>query len=411
MTNHKPSWESVNSVDAWNAIRESKLYDICKLFAQVMSPELPIEFTLPKTLVLVGCALSGVDIRKAENPDLNGIDLARVIINTGGGQACNVFSLLVANSSGGKDIGGLLNKVAFKHKWMIGTGGSAEGLADALCDIHKGNGIITISEFRNWLDKKAWQSRGGRFMTEAFNLGMFSERFSKKSDSAERVSRYCYPNIIANVQAKTMEQFATSEDIVSGFLGRFIISMPPNQQPDEMPRRPRSFDSHRVLAELGEHINVYAEKTGVVDMPDRYMEDLYDEFHACSALFDSYWKRLINEYGPRLAIMLSVGRSDTSRRINVTPKHMERAEVLIRWFYRMGAEALKFVETSNVAVETEEMIERLLKVIKRHEPCSKSKIGQYFRVAGMMKEDRNRYLAEVVDRGMVKIENRLYSST
>jgi len=374
-----------------------------------MEPNLPLEFTLPKSLVLAGCALSGVDVRKIDDIQKMGIDLARVKINTGGGQACNVFALLVANSSGGKDIGGLLNKAAYARKWIIGTGGSAEGLADALCDINKGNGIISISEFRDWLDKKSWQSKGGRFMTSAFNLGTFSEQFSKKSDNSERESRYCYPNIIANVQGKTMEQFATAEDLTSGFLGRFIITTPPDEQPDEMPRRPSSFDSHIVMEELNRHVDAFANKSGVVNMPHRYMEDLYDEFHQATAPFDSHWKRLINEYGPRLAIMLSVEHGDDPYKIRVSPEHMERAEVLIRWFYKMGSHALRFVETNSDAVEREEDIKKLLSVIKKHGPCSKSKIGQYFKVAGMMKEERNRLLDEVVDRGLVKIEDRLYS--
>ncbi len=175
-----------------------------------------------------------------------------------------------------------------------------------------------------------------------------------------------------------------------------------------MPRRPYSFDSVSVLREIGENVEAFYQKRGIVDMPHRYMEDLYDEFHQATAPFDSHWKRLLNEYGPRLAIMLSVGRNDTNKRIRVSSEHLERAEVLIRWFYKQGSTALQFVETNQDAVEREDYISRLTTIIKNHQPCTKHTISAYFRVVGMMKEERQRIVEEVIDRGIVKYENKLY---
>jgi len=322
-------WRDVTDDDVRAAIQNSQLAKIVAAMESVTSPPLPLAVSLTKAIPLAGCALSqpcdGYDLID-DAQEKTGIELARVRINTAAGQACNVFALVVAPSGTGKDIGGVQSRLASRFGWNVGTSGSAEGLADAFMD--NPAGLLSVSEFSPWIDSKHWQSKAASWMTAAFNEGSFKVNLSRRQ-GGERASRYCYPNIIANVQPETLEACNTKYAMALGFLPRFLIG-----HVKETPTwRPTTNDIKDKIEAAHVALSQYRLIEGVVEVPSGYLEGLHAELTEHKAPLQSHWGRLVNEYGPRLALMLSA-----SRRIET--EHWDRTEVLLRWYYAQAEEVL-----------------------------------------------------------------------
>ena len=395
-------WRNVTTKTIEQVIQGTALQPLVDMFEAPMNPGLPLEATLLKSLVMAGCALckkkSGVD-EPLFDLMARGIDLAKVKIMSARGQACNIYGLLVAQSGVGKDIGNLIDLIALQREWMIGSSGSAEGLADTLSNekIDRSSGYLAISEFSNWLDKHHWQSKAAPFLTDAFNRGWFSHAMSSRGKkSKQREAKYCYPSILANVQPESITKYANTIDIASGFLSRFLIS----RVPDDYFGRPACGEFSDVIDNANHAIDSYMGKSGNVHVGDGYLDSLHKMFVSHKAGIRSHWSRLINEYGPRFAVMLSVTPGDLSPEIELNSNDWEGAELMIQWFYSMAIEMLGQVEEDTETAKREALLNRIFNVIKSRKNCTTRDIS-FNTGRGSTKKTRYEALIELEDRGKI----------
>ena len=412
-----PPWRKITSADIQSELEGTVLGEICDLLANVANPPLPIEAVLPKALVLCGAALSqritSQDLRVGDG-NLKGVSgfgkgLARLRINTGDGQICNFYAMLAAPSGSGKDIGGLVDIMANYYGWYIGNSGSAEGLADAYISIP--NGVLAISELQPFLDVKCWQHKATEFLTTAFNKGFFKQNFSNRGKSSStRESPYCAPNVVAFVQPDVFEAIAGITDLHSGFLGRFLFTVVP-----DFCCEANIYDNDEVVKRFAECLELFRVKKGLVDVPLGYAHDLIVLFEKDAAPeLSTCWKRLANEYYPRIALALSVRRGDgkPSEKAEITDDCWRRAKVLSLWFY---SQAEKLLLRINDALPVIKARENLLRKVFR-------KIRQLDRGNGVtMREislggirnsngkERREAIAELEDRGIVVKKDHRYS--
>ena len=396
--NLKP-WHSVTSADARAAIRGSLLEPMVAVLQSVAVPALPLELTLPKALVLAGCALSQpMDAGHHEGAgDLafatrRGLDRARVVVETGGGQGLNVWACIVAKSAVGKDIGGLADRVLQANRLMVGNGGSAEGLADAL--IETGAGVIAVSELMNYLDSHRWEHNATSFLTGAFNAGHVKVALSKRAGGSRDLP-YCLPSIIANIQPDVLASVADRNLMNSGFLPRFLFSYCPEGH-DWRPTVKR-IDWHP----LADAFDGYRKMLAKVNVPQDYLQDVLDEFKG-GAEYESHWRRLVFEYGPRLAVMLAAD-PERPNRITITDDHWRRAGVLVRWFYGMAERALVGIGESPKDREYERRLESVLTSVRKRKGgipwTDLSRLHSHGTTATM----REGYIAELQARGLVTV--------
>ena len=398
-------WRDVTTDTVRGLLEGTMLGEMTNLYACVTVPKLPIEAALLKAIVTAGCALSAPgtpDVSKHGLLPPIGAQRARVRINTAGGQVCNVYALLAANSASGKDIGNLLDTITTARNWNLGTSGSAEGIAEALKNMP--NGLILISEFMNWLDEKHWQHKATSFLTEAFSKGYFRHNFSSRSGK-NGTSRcdYCYPNIIANIQPEVFENVVRTQDISSGFMGRFLYAKMPDFFGD-----PARIDMNNVLQNFATIILMYEKKHGVVEVPDGYGNSLSAMFRDHSPRkLHPVWRRLVNEYMPRLAVMLSIDHSIKSQGENVLlePDHWVKAEKLVQWFFSQAETMLYQIEDQTAAARQQEKImRRIASTIIRHDKgkgVSTKIISKNASNTGTTAEQRRQILAEMEERGMI----------
>ncbi|MDA0989684.1 MAG: hypothetical protein O3A51_02910 [Verrucomicrobia bacterium] len=384
-----PPWREVTSEDVTAIIADSHLAIINDTLAAVADPPLPPELTLAKTLALVGTALSqpvaGYD-PEDEGDAKRGIELARVRIRTAGGQACNVWHLCVAESGSWKDAGNLPDRMAAQCGWAIGTSGSAEGLADAFTS--NGGGLLVVSEFQPWIEPRHWQHNAASWLTSAFNKGHFKVALSKHRGGS-REARYCFPNIIANIQPQILAAHATPALIDSGFLPRFLITRlkhreawrPSTQLVDIQPAVNRLHD--------------FANLEGDVETPSRYLDQLLREFIEHDAPLPGHYSRLVNEYGPRLAVMLSGSTA-------LEDDDWTRAATILKWLFAQAEDVLQDIATDETVRRTNELIEKVLAWIKSKGKCSKTELARRFS-RDMGSRQRDEVLRELQERGEITI--------
>ena len=397
-------WRDITSKDIQESIEGTMLGEMTKLYASVTVPPLPLEAALLKAIVTAGCALSGPGTPSVKNGLLppTGAQRARLRINTAGGQVCNIYALLAANSASGKDIGNILDSVTTAKNWNIGTSGSAEGIAEALKQIP--NGLISISEFMNWLDEKHWQHKATSFLTEAFSKGYFRHNFSSRSGkNGQSSSDYCYPNIIANIQPEVFENIVRSQDIASGFMGRFLYAKMPEFFGD-----PAKIDISDILRQFATIIVLFEKKHGIVEVPDDYSKSLSKMFKMYSPeKLHPIWRRLVNEYLPRLAVMLSIDfrirtQGDT---VILEKEHWQKAEKMVQWFFAHAEKMLMMVEDqTNQARNQEKIMRRIVSIIRRYDTGSgvnARRISFNASHTGTPAEQRRQILVEMEERGYI----------
>ncbi len=403
-----PEWQKVTSQDIEEKVLKGTILGrIMEILSRATKPALPIEFTLPKALVLLGAALTQ-RVEHPVSPDDQGILLSRFFVDTAGGQACNMYCMLAAPSGTGKDIGGLDEKVAAKCGWYLGSAGSSEGLADRY--ILKGNGILKISEMQPYLDVKKWQHGAAVFLTEGFSKGFFVQCLSTRSkETKERSTLYCYPNILANIQPATFEKIVNQIDIDNGFLGRFLyIKAPPFRC------HPGRFDTREAIKELQTLLEFFSMKEGKMTPPEDYSEALQEQMSEGEPEFmQSHIARLCNEYYPRLAVMLSVTDNAVTQGTEVvmTDEVWEKARLLVYWFYTNALKLFSRInEDDEKTLRREKLINRVLALAKRLDKGSGftkrdvSLNGVYNTVA----QERSLALEELVDRGELIKEGLVY---
>ena len=404
----KKPWNGVGEDELRKAIEGTCIGIMTELFASVTAPPLPLEAALLKAIVIAGCALS----EAGEQPKncladymKVGPELARLRIDTAGGQVANIYAMLAANSASGKDIGNLLELLAIKYNWSIGTAGSAEGIADAL--IKRNNGLICISEFSNWLDQRHWQHKATGFLTEAFSKGFFRHSFSIRDKASVRASDYCYPNIMANIQPDVFETIVSKLDISSGFLGRFIYCKMP-----EFFGNPRRIDMPKTMDRLSECIDAFRAKRGVVTVPDGYQEELSEMFiRESPSNLHPNWRRLVNEYYPRLAVMLSVKPTDTgSPEVSLDERCWGNAKKLVLWFFSHAESMLAGIEDGDESTkQRERRFKRVFKAVNRYKEIGArwSDISNYASY-GSTKKERMEALCELIDREILETREGRY---
>lgn len=397
-------WRNVTIEKALEAIEGSVLEPLVAALRSPMEPILPGEIGLIKALALCGCALSE---RRAEPKDggnlaihtQRGADLARVRIMTAGGQVSNVLAMIIAPSAIGKDVGGIAERVAHNYGWMIGTSGSEEGIADAY--ISKPNGLLQISEFSNWLDRRHWQSKAAGFLTHAFNKGWFSHAMSKRADVPARESNYCYPNIYAAIQPGALQAFASRLDLETGFLGRFLIA----QAPGDYFGSPVSGDLRSGLSDALRAIDALRAKDCDVLPPQGYNRELARMFIDHNAEPGATWRRLVNEYYPRFAVMLSVRPGDMSPTITVTPDAWRRAGLMVQYFFAQAEGVLTNIHDDQHTNRFEALCARVLAIIRGggSEGVTLANINS-LAGRGTRSSDRKEIIEELQSRGLIVLE-------
>jgi hypothetical protein len=386
----KHPWQQVTDSDVREAISGTPIEIINNTLAAVADPPLPLALTLGKTLTLIGTALAqpmaGYDPEDAADTR-RGADIARLRINTAGGQVCNAWTLCVAPSGSFKDAGNVPDRLAFDAGWSIGTSGSAEGLADAFTG--NGGGLLTISEFTPFLKAKTWEHAAQAFLTSSFNKGFFRVSLSKRSGGEGREARYCFPSIIANIQPETLAENATPSEIDSGFLPRFLITRLTERQA----WRPTT--ARVDLSTVQGLLANYSRLQGAVSVPDRYLDDVYTEFLHNDAPLPGHYSRLVNEYGPRFAVMLA-GSTE------LEAEDWNRAAVLIRWFFSQAEVVLADIGRDSDQRKTDDVLARMLKFIEKRGSVTKTEFARAFS-RNVLSYQRNRLLQELQDRGDITI--------
>jgi hypothetical protein len=362
---------------------------------------LPTEPCLAKALALCGCALSGKRPAQENKSDLStflpkhGHHLAKLRILTGNGAVANFWVLTVGASSSGKDIGGLGSDVCAHFNWRIGTSGSEEGIADAY--VKNNNGLLEISEMRNWLDQRHWQHKASGFLTEAFNKGFFSHALSRRGECVERSADYCYPNICASVQPGILQEFASTSDVDSGFLGRFLIIQIPDH--DIFPcTRNLSPELNTIIG----HLKRLQALAGEITMPDYYSRPLITMFRTENAEPQATWKRLANEYSVRFAIPLSLPAQPANDQPAITPDGWARAQVLVQYFFKQAEEVFQTLHFNPTQSRFENLVDRIYRCIQRAPDHKRWKyeIG-YLIGKGNKAKDRDEAIRELIERGSI----------
>ncbi len=399
-------WRAVTIDRAMEAIRGSVLDPLVEAMRSPMDPPLPAEIGLIKALVLCGCALSEKRTTPREAGNIaaftqRGTDLARVRVMTAGGLVANTFAMIVAESAVGKDVGGLLERVAHNYGWMIGTAGSEEGIADAY--IARPNGLMHISEFANWLDKRHWQSKAAGFLTHAFNKGWFSHPMSRRSEAPARESNYCFPNIYAAIQPGALQTYASRIDLDTGFLGRFLVA----EMPSGYFGCPVVGDLSAPVAACTASLDTLRNKDCDIRPPPGYNRELAAMFLEQKAEPGPTWRRLVNEYLPRFATILSVAPGDTSPQIELTDEAWRRAAVLVKYFFAQAETVLTNIHDSQEMNRFESLCQRILTIIRDGGVAGatpaliNSRCGR-----GTRSAERKEVLDELFSRVLIRVEKK-----
>ncbi len=398
-------WQTVTAADIKAAIAGTRLETIVNAIAAVTDPPMPLEMTLGKALALAGVALTQpkpgwktyqdeTDAWGNVTRSLRGTDWLKLKILTAGGQGCHVWSLTIAESATGKDIGGVVNRLAADRGWLVSGGGSAEGLKDSFSD--KGSGLIFLGELQPYLDPHRWQYSCTPFLTSSFSQGWFADTMSKrgKSGEAKREARFCFPSLLANVQPAILQHYGDSMLSDSGFLPRFLFSVVP-----EWAFNCRPVTTEVDIAPAMDAVLSYAAIEGTVEVPNRYLQHALDSFTSGGAAIGPHYRRLVNEYGPRFAVMVA------DNPLNPEPEAWDRAATLLWWHYGMAEGILAGLQGDVNARRMTGMVDRYLAWMKRtarHGVVSYREFSQRF-WRGATAADRKKALEQMANDGMIEI--------
>jgi len=420
----EPPWRRVKDEQIRDIVDGSVLAPIVEAMEAVTKPGLPIQATLPKALVLSGCALSGPDLGiqavdaiygsgELDRDKLDSYDwsqgcgnrIARVRIMTAGGQVPSMWAMTVGRSASGKDIGDVVGVLSNSLGWWIGQTGTAEGLMDAYT--RKPNGILAVGELMNWFDPHHYESRAKSWITDAFSRGYFKVNMSQRGNSKERKAPFCFPNLLANIQGETLETKACILDLRSGFLSRFLYTIIPVTA-----WCPSDEDMTEKLGRAKTALERLSTVRGVFNVPQGYQEQLAAMFRAHPVPDDLmlHADRLMNEYLPRLALILSVppeppataaetevwsvydGPSEIDR---ITDEAWAKAETLVLWFFGQAEKVLGNIQEDEQAAKWERNLRRIYRYIKNNGPVTKTDISRNCSVKGTNSKYRETILKEL----------------
>lgn len=389
-------WQTVTDRHAAAAIAGTRLETMVQVLAAVTVPPLPLRITLPKAIALAGCALAQPLEHDRKTEERRGLDLARNVISTAGGQLCNIWVCIVGPSGCGKDVGNLPFRIALEHGVAIGHAGSAEGLADAYTT--NGAGLMVVSELQPYLDPRSWQHKATGFLTQAWNQCQAKIVLSNRNGEPRDI-RYCAPSLIAAVQPGVLAATGDTLLMDSGFLPRFVFSyLPeiqswrPNTSPVDLAPLSSSFRAYRRM------------QAGRIAVPPGYLQEVMDELLDNDAPIPGHYNRLINEIGPRLAVMLAADPNHP-RTVEITADHWQRVAVLVRWFYGMAEAVLATIGEGAHVKKMEDRLDRMLAWIKKHpKGVAKRLFSHRFFERGTTAAERDKDLAELEARGKISIQ-------
>ena len=386
-------WEGITERQIAEAIDGSLLEPMVRVLSSVTKPPLPMGIALPKAIALAGCALAQPVEFDHKKETRRGIELARNVIETAGGQTLNVMACIVYPSGECKDIGNIPATLTHSEGVNIGNAGSAEGLADAY--IGNGAGMFIINELQPYLDPKKWQHAATGLLTSGWNQHQIKVVLSRRNGEPRDV-RFCAPSVIANVQPQVLAEMADPLLLDSGFLNRFLFtfsdaptSRRPNTDPISLEPLRRAFKAYRRMQVR-------------VRVPQDYLQNVLDEFLTHDAPLAGHYNRLVNEYGPRLAFMLAVD-PNRPHALEITQDHWDRAAVLLRWFFAHACRALEGIGVDRYVRKMEARLARMRAWIEKH-PNGIQK--RFFTLAfhkGSSAADRDRDLHELEERGQIFI--------
>lgn len=387
-------WRKVTTGQVKEAIQGTRLGTLVEVMASVTRPALPLELTLPKAIAVAGTALSQArdDSWKVSFDgfgDCKGPKHLRYKINTAGGQACNIYAMIVAESGIGKDIGNVAQNLASMGGFLLGSSGSSEGLKDALSE--KGAALITVSELGSYLDARRWQYHCTEFFTAAWNQGWFEERLSKASTNGHvRRSAFCYPSILANIQPALLQASGVGNLMHNGFLQRFLVSTVKSGQV----WRPTVAQIDYGPAGLA--MEAYKAVEGSADLPQDYLADVLQEFIDGKAVI-SHFTRLVNEYAPRIAAMLAADP------LHISSDDLAKAGLIIRWFYAMWEDVFGQVEEDRETREVNKLVAKFTDWLRDQGGKAPMRIftQRFSRVVGCR---RKQVLSQMADDGQIRIE-------
>jgi hypothetical protein len=247
----------------------------------------------------------------------------------------------------------------------------------------------------NWLDKRHWQAKAANFLTDAFNRGWFSFAMSKRSETQQRETNYCYPSILANVQPETLERYASAIDIQSGFLSRFLIAHAPSQFV-----RAVTIDFKPYLEAAQHALDVFKSKNCIIRVDDGYLGDVFDTFKSHKAAYKNHWMRLVNEYGPRIAAMLST-QDDSVDTIEITEEAWIGAGQILYWYYSQAEKLLSMIQESENDSEWEMLLRSVYRAILSCGDNGASATDINRKVQRKRNKDRIEAIQELQSRGII----------
>jgi len=386
-------WEGITERQIAEAIDGTLLEPMVRVLSSVTKPPLPMGIALPKAIALAGCALAQPVEFDHKTEERRGIELARNVIETAGGQTLNVMACIVYPSGECKDIGNIPATLTHSEGVNIGNAGSAEGLADAY--IGNGAGMFIINELQPYLDPKKWQHAATGLLTSGWNQHQIKVVLSRRNGEPRDV-RYCAPSVIANVQPQVLAEMADPLLLDSGFLNRFLFtfsdaptSRRPNTDPISLEPLRRAFKAYRRMQVR-------------VRVPQDYLQNVLDEFLTHDAPLAGHYNRLVNEYGPRLAFMLAVD-PNRPHALEITQDHWDRAAVLLRWFFAHACRALEGIGVDRYVRKMESRLARMRAWIEKHPNGIQKRFFTLAFCKGSSAADRDRDLHELEERGQIFI--------
>ena len=388
-------WQTVTDEQVAEAIAGSRLETMVQVLAAVTVPPLPIQITLPKAIALAACALAQPVEFDRKSETRRGLDLARNVISTAGGQLCNIWTCIVGPSGCGKDVGNLPFRIALEHGVAIGHAGSAEGLADAYAA--NGAGLMVISELGPYLDKKSWQNKATGFLTQAWNQCSAKVVLSSRTGEPRDV-KYCAPSLIAAVQPAVLAATGDTLLMDSGFLPRFLFSY----LPEIRSWRPNTEPVD--IAPLSSSFRAYKQIHARIAVPAGYLGDVMDEFVAHKAPLPGHYNRLVNEIGPRIAVMLAADPNNPNT-VEITAEHWQRTGTIIRWFFAQAEQILGSLGEADYVRKMEDRLDRMLAWIRKHPAgVAKKHFSHRFFERGTTAVERDKDLLELEARGKIAVE-------
>jgi hypothetical protein len=382
---------SATTAKVWDSLKDTHLMELVQAIQMPTSPMLPLEVTLTKALVLAGAAAVSKEPGTGQGVDLLGLN-----VNTGGGQATNVYGLIVARSGSGKDIGAIFERLARKADLLLGTSGSSEGMQDAL--MKQFNGIISISEFEPYLKEGCWQSAARPFLTDIYSRGFFKSTLSTRGKSSTpRESNFCFPSLIANIQPEIVRGLTSDAWLNSGFCARFLVGVVRSESfylPATIAKERYAELMTRAEAALAH----FKTLRGAPTMPASWHPSVASDLKTLDA---SQWllgiaQRTLTQVVPKIACVLQADGQD------ITEETFRKARLIGLWYLR---QSWALVENGGApdprTTNLERLAERIYKALTKRGKLTRTQIAHNYS-RGSTAMQRNEAIAELLARGIIE---------